>query len=79
MMTPTAGTIVKETNGFHKRVTVRSYAVVLTEIGGNKVKAVRLDQQTGLDAAKKTAEADNPGWRLKAILPLTDRDFDERG
>lgn len=79
MMTPTAGTVVEEKNGFHKRITVRSYVVVLTEVNGSRVKAVRLDKQTGIDAAKKTAESDSPGWRFKGLFPLTDRDFEERG
>ena len=76
-MTPTAGTTVIEKDGFHKRIPVRSFVVVLTEIGGSRVKAVRLDQQKSMDEARQTAVIDNPGWRWKGTFPLTDRDFKE--
>lgn len=78
MTVPTAGTIVKEEAGRKRRIVVRSYVVVLTEIGGSGVKAVRLDKQASMDDARKTACADNVGWRWKGTFPLTDRDF-ERG
>ena len=75
-MIPTAGvkTIVK--NGFHKKIPVRSYVIVLTEIGGSGVKAIRLDKQSTWQEAHRTALADNPGWKWKGFFPLTDRDFD---
>lgn len=76
-MMPTAGTTVIEKDGFHKRIPVRSFVVVLTEIGGSRVKAVRLDQQKSMDEARQTAVTDNPGWRWKGTFPLTDRDFKE--
>ena len=76
MIIPTAGTKIVEKNGFHKRIPARSYAVIMTEIGGSQVKAIRLDKQVSMAEAKQTAEADNPQWRLKAIFPLTDRDFE---
>lgn len=75
-MIPTSGTRVVEKDGFHRRVATRSYCVVLTEIGGNDVRSVRLDNQLNWAEAKATAEADNPGWRFKGSLPLTDRDFE---
>jgi len=75
--TPTAGSTVIERHGFHKRITHRSYVVVLCEIDGTKVKAVRLDKQTGIDQARQTAIQDNPGWRFKGLFPLTDRDFEK--
>lgn len=78
MTVPTAGTIVKEESGRKRRIVVRSYVVVLCEVGGSGVKAVRLDRQASMDDARRTALQDNPGWRWKGIFPLTDRDF-ERG
>ena len=76
MTVPTAGTIVKEEAGRKRRIVVRSYVVVLTEVGGSGVKAVRLDRQASMDDARRTALTDNPGWRWKGIFPLTDRDFE---
>lgn len=78
MITPTAGTMIKEESGRKRRIVVRSYVVVLTEIGGSGVKAVRLDRQASMDDARRTALQDNPQWRWKGTFPLTDRDF-ERG
>ena len=78
MTVPTAGTIVKEESGRKRRIVVRSYVVVLCEVGGSGVKAVRLDKQASMDDARRTALADNPGWRFKGLFALTDRDF-ERG
>ena len=78
MITPTAGTVIKEEAGRKRRIVVRSYVVVLCEIGGSGVKAVRLDQQDTMQTAKQTALIDNPGWRFKGLFALTDRDF-ERG
>lgn len=75
-MIPTAGTIVVEENGRKRRVAVRSYAIVLTEIGGSRVKVVRLDRQACARDAIRTAEQDSPGWRFKGFLPLMDRDFE---
>ena len=76
-MIPTAGTTVDEKDGFHKRIPVRSYVVVLCEIGGSRVKAVRLDKQKSMEEARQTAVADNPQWRWKGTFPLMDRDFQE--
>lgn len=67
---------VIEKNGFHRRVRTWSYAVVLTEIGGSRVKVIRLDEQTSMAEARKTALADNPGWRWKGLFTLSDRDFE---
>ena len=78
MTVPTAGTIVKEESGRKRRIVVRSYVVVLCEVGGSAVKAIRLDKQSSMDEARKTALADNPGWRFKGLFALTDMDF-ERG
>lgn len=77
MITPTAGTKVIEKDGFHRRIPTRSYVVVLTEVGGSGVKAIRLDKQSGMAEAKKTAITDNPKWKFKGMFPLTDRDFEE--
>ena len=74
---PTAGTKTIERQGFHKKIPVRSFAIVLCEVGGSRVKAVRLDEQMSWDQARQTAVTDNPGWRFKGIMPLTDRDFQE--
>ena len=68
---------VIEKDGFHRRVRTWSYVVVLTEIGGSRVKAIRLDEQTSMDEARRTALADNSGWKWKGTFPLTDRDFEE--
>lgn len=64
-------------NGFHRKIRTWSFVVVLTEIGGSNVKAVRLDDQISMDEARKTAETDNPGWRFKGIFTLSDRDFEK--
>ncbi len=77
MITPTAGTVIKEEAGRKRRIVVRSYVVVLCEIGGSAVKAIRLDKQSSIDEARRTALADYPGWRWKGIFPLTDRDFEK--
>ena len=75
---PTCGTkVVERTGGFHQRIPVRSYVIVLTEVGGSRVKAVRLDGQTGIDEARTTAQQDYPGWRFKGLFALSDRDFQE--
>lgn len=78
MITPTAGTVIKKEAGRKRRVAVYSFVVVLTEIGGSGVKAIRLDKQSTMQEARRTAETDNPGWRFKGLFALTDRDF-ERG
>lgn len=67
---------VIEKDGFHRRVRTWSYVIVLTEIDGSKVKAIRLDEQTSMAEAKKTALADNPGWKWKGLFTLSDRDFE---
>ena len=67
---------VIEKDGFHRRVRTWSYVIVLTEIGGSRVKAVRLDEQTSMAEAQKTALADNQGWRFKGLFTLGDRDFE---
>lgn len=68
--------VVTDKNGFHRRVRTWSYVIVLTEIGGSKVKAIRLDEQTSMAEARKTALADNPGWKWKGLFTLSDRDFE---
>lgn len=65
-------------NGFHRKVRVFSFAVVMCEVGGTAVKAIRLDNQLSMDQARKTAETDNPGWQFKGLFTLSDKDF-ERG
>lgn len=67
---------VIEKDGFHRRVRTWSYVIVLTEIGGSRVKAVRLDEQTSMAEARKTALADNRGWKWKGLFTLSDRDFE---
>lgn len=76
-MIPTTGSKVIEKDGFHRRVATRSYYIALTEVGGNDVRSVRLDNQTSWAEAVKTALADNPGWRFKGFFALTDRDFEK--
>lgn len=74
---PTAGLRTIEKDGFHKKFPVRSYAILLCEIGGSRVKAVRLDEQVCWTDAVKTALQDNPGWRFKRCDQVMDRDFEE--
>ena len=64
--------------GFHRKIRTWSFVIVLTEIGGSNVKAIRLDDQLSMDTARKTAVQDNPGWRFKGMFALSERDF-ERG
>ena len=74
---PTARVKMIEKDGFHKRIPVRSYAILMCEAGGNRVKAIRLDNQASVTEAIKTALKDNPGWLLKSAEMLMDRDFEE--
>ena len=62
--------------GLHRKVRTWSYVVILTEKGGDEVKAVTLHDQTSMDEARRTALEDNPDFRFKGILTLTERDFD---
>lgn len=66
-----------ETKGFHRKVRTWSYVVILTQIGGTDVKHVVLHDQTSMGEAKKTAVDDNPGYRFKGLMPLSDRDFEK--
>lgn len=75
--TPTVQIGHKEKNGFHKKVPVRSYAILMCEAGGSRVKAIRLDNQISVAEAIGTALKDNPGWLLKRAEMLMDRDFGE--
>ena len=60
----------------HRKVRTWSYIVILTEKGGSNVKHVVLHGQTSMDEARRTALEDNTGYRLKAVIPLTERDFE---
>lgn len=62
--------------GFHRKVRIWSYIVILTEKGGSDVKHVVLHNQTGTDEAVRTALEDNPGYRFKGLMALTERDFE---
>lgn len=66
-----------EKNGFHRKIRTWSYAVILTQKGGSDVKTVVLHGQTSMGQAKRTALEDNPGYRFKMIVPLTERDFEK--
>ena len=78
MKKPTKGSrTITYTNGCHKTVPTYSYGIMLTEIGGNRLKAVRIDDQPSKLAAVKKVLEKNPGWRFKAVAYLNDRDFDE--
>ena len=78
MKKPTTGSkTITLPNGCHRKIKLFSYGILLTEIGGCQVKAIRLDNQAGRTAALKKALEENPGWRFKALADLTDRDFDE--
>lgn len=78
MKKPTTGSkTITLPNGFHRKIQLFSFGILLTEIGGCQVKAVRVDNQPSRVAAMKIALENNPGWRFKALADLTDRDFDE--
>lgn len=65
-----------DTGIVHRKVRTWSYIVILTEKGGSNVKHVVLHGQTSMDEARRTALEDNTGYRLKAVIPLTERDFE---
>lgn len=65
-----------DTGIIHRKVRTWSYVVILTERGGDEVKAVVLHDQTSMDEARRTALEDNPDFRFKGILTLSERDFD---
>lgn len=65
-----------DTGIVHRKVRTWSYVVLLTEKGGSNVKHVVLHGQTSMDEARRTALEDNTGYRLKAVIPLTERDFE---
>lgn len=79
MRRPTTGSrTITLPNGCHKKVDLYTFAVILTEINGDRVKAVRVDEQSSEVTAAKKALLESPGWKLKAVCKLTDGDFDER-
>ena len=65
-----------DTGIIHRKVRTWSYVVILTERGGDEVKVVVLHDQTSMDEARRTALEDNPDFRFKGILTLSERDFD---
>ena len=65
-----------DTRGFHRKVRIWSYIVILTEKGGSDVKHVVLHNQTSMDEARRTALEDNPTYRFKGLMALTERDFE---
>lgn len=78
MKRPTTGSkTITLPNGCHRTIRTFSYGILMTEIGGYQVRAIRLDNQPGRTAALKKALDDNPGYRFKAMTELNDRDFDE--
>lgn len=62
-------------NGCHRKIPTYSFGVLMTEIGGTQVKAVRIDDQASKAMAAKRAIEENPGWRFRALTELNDRDF----
>lgn len=65
-----------DTGIIHRKVRTWSYLVILTEKGGDEVKAVTLHDQTSMDEAWRTAVDDNPGFRFKGIMTLSEKDFE---
>ena len=65
-----------DTGIIHRKVRTWSYVVILTEKGGDEVKAVTLHDQTSMDEARRTAVDDNPGYRFKGIMILSEKDFE---
>ena len=65
-----------DTGIIHRKVRTWSYVVILTEKGGDEVNAVTLHDQTSMDEARRTAVDDNPGFRFKGIMTLSDKDFE---
>ena len=64
-----------------KTVETHSYAVLLTEIGGSEVRAVRIDGITSkYDQELERTLRENykeSSWRIKGIWRLCDADFEE--
>lgn len=65
-----------DTGIVHRKVRTWSYIVLLTEKGGTGVRHVVLHGQTSMLEAQRTALEDNKGYRLKATIPITERDFE---
>lgn len=61
----------------NRRIKCFSYVVTLCEIGGDQVKAVRIDDHSSKFDLYKVVEKDYPGWKLKNILRLYKEDFEK--
>lgn len=71
-----AVTMQKENGGF-KTVRLYSYVVLLTEIDGDGVKAVRYDDYERKTDLYHEALNDYPGWKIKGTWKLYEEDFKE--
>lgn len=69
-------TMQKENGGF-RTVHLYSYVVLLTEIGGDKVQAVRYDDYERKTDLYHIAQHDYPGWKIKGTWKLYEEDFAE--
>lgn len=59
------------------RTRVNSYVVVMTEIGGDRVLAIRYDEYLNKEEVMKYVWEQLPGWKIKTVLKLFDDDFQE--
>lgn len=59
------------------RTRVNSYVVLLTEIGGDSVAAIRYDNYTNKHELMKYVWEQLPDWKIKTVLKLYDDDFQE--
>ncbi len=67
-------TIQKENGGF-KTLHLYSYVVLLTEIDGDQVMAVRYDDYERKTDLYHIVKHDYPGWNIKGTWKLYDQDF----
>lgn len=61
----------------NRRFKTFSYVVTLCQIGGDDVKAVRLDGHTSKFDLDDEVAKNYPGWKIKSILKLYKSDFEE--
>ena len=58
-----------------KTIKLSSYVVILCEINGAEVKAVRMDYYRTKNEAKAYAAEQYPDWKIKAVYRLYDEDY----
>lgn len=70
-------TIQKESGGY-RTVHLYSYVVLLTEIDGDQVMAVRYDDYERKTDLYCEVKNDYPGWNIKGTWKLYEEDFQNR-